>query len=904
MAKAQILVVEDDNIVVLELRDGLQSLGYAVCGVASYGEEAIEKARETRPDLVLMDIRLKGDVDGVEAAEEIRVRFDIPVVYLTAYADEDTLQRAKATEPYGYIIKPFQERELHTAIEVALYKHRAEEALRESEEKYRTLVELSLQGLVVVRDSRIVFTNTAFAEISGYTTEELLSLSPEEVKATIHPEDQALVWGRFRDRLAGKPVSPRYECRGIRKDGTVCWLEMFASRIEYGGKPAIQGAVMDITERKRAEEALLHSEERFRTLVETAPSLLHISDAKGNNIYVSPNCEEITGYTQEELLSGIRWWVHEDDTPRAREVFDRAFREGVGGKNFEYKAVKKNGEVWYASSSWERLRDKGGKFQGVVLQTIDITERKRTEEEIRRHTAQLEALRQVSLELTAELDLDALLRSIVSRAIELLDGTYGGLYLYQAEQDVLEWAVAVGPDLAPIGTVLRRGEGLSGKVWETGEPLIVDDYEQWEGRAAVYEDYPFRATVGVPVRWGGEFLGVLDVLADPPHTFSLADAELLSLLAQQAAIGIENARLYEEVQHRLREMNSLLEISRNITSTLEVDEVLRRVIEAAIATLGPAEKGTLHLLDEEREELVVRASVGFSPETVAAAHFKPGEGYTGWVFAHRQPVIIGDVKADQRTKPIDLPEVHDEKSALCAPLVVRDKTIGTLTLDNVTRYGAFAPEHLDLLAIFANQAAVAIENARLYERAQREIAERKRVEETIKRIAHHDELTGLPNRRLFNDRLHLSLAHAHRKRQKLAVMLLDLDHFKDVNDTLGHNVGDQLLQVVGERLTSLLREGDTIARMGGDEFMLLLPELVGSEDAAAIAQKILGAFRRPFVFDGHELRTTTSIGIAIYPEDGEDGDTLMKNADIAMYRAKDRGRDDYQSYTPAVEAKA
>jgi len=128
-------------------------------------------------------------------------------------------------------------------------------------------------------------------------------------------------------------------------------------------------------------------------------------------------------------------------------------------------------------------------------------------------------------------------------------------------------------------------------------------------------------------------------------------------------------------------------------------------------------------------------------------------------------------------------------------------------------------------------------------------------------------------------------------------MLLDLDHFKDVNDTLGHRVGDQLLQAVGERLTSLLRQSDTVARMGGDEFMVILPEIGRGEDATRIAQKILEAFRRPFVFDGHELHITTSIGIALYPDDGEDVDTLMKNADIAMYRAKEQGRDNYQRYS-------
>jgi len=180
-----------------------------------------------------------------------------------------------------------------------------------------------------------------------------------------------------------------------------------------------------------------------------------------------------------------------------------------------------------------------------------------------------------------------------------------------------------------------------------------------------------------------------------------------------------------------------------------------------------------------------------------------------------------------------------------------------------------------------------------------EVAKLKRTEEAIKQLAYHDSLTGLPNRRLFNDRLDVAIAYAQRNRHKLAMLLLDLDQFKDVNDTLGHSVGDKLLKAVSERLINILRKSDTVARMGGDEFMLMLPEMALGEDAAKVAAKILNAFQDPFVFEGYELRITTSIGIAIYPHDGEDSDTLVKNADIAMYCAKEQGRHKYQYYTPA-----
>jgi len=181
----------------------------------------------------------------------------------------------------------------------------------------------------------------------------------------------------------------------------------------------------------------------------------------------------------------------------------------------------------------------------------------------------------------------------------------------------------------------------------------------------------------------------------------------------------------------------------------------------------------------------------------------------------------------------------------------------------------------------------------------RDITERKRAEEELQYTATHDALTGLPNRALFNDRLSLALTQADRNKKKLAVMLLDLDYFKDVNDTMGHSMGDQLLRVVGNRLTELLRKGDTVARVGGDEFLLLLSEIARIKDANIIAQKILETFRKPFVLDDHEIMITTSIGIAIYPDDGADAHTLMKHADVAMYRAKDKGRDNFQRYTPA-----
>jgi diguanylate cyclase (GGDEF)-like protein/PAS domain S-box-containing protein len=186
----------------------------------------------------------------------------------------------------------------------------------------------------------------------------------------------------------------------------------------------------------------------------------------------------------------------------------------------------------------------------------------------------------------------------------------------------------------------------------------------------------------------------------------------------------------------------------------------------------------------------------------------------------------------------------------------------------------------------------------------RDITERRRAEETVEFQAYHDALTGLPNRLLLEDRLAQALVRAQRHRHNLAVIFMDIDHFKLINDTLGHAVGDRLLKGVAERLRSTLRLEDTVARLGGDEFTLLFTELSQTDDAARMAEKLLEAFAAPFSVDGHELYVTASIGVALFPNDGEDPDTLLRNADSAMYRAKEAGRNNYQLCTPGMNARA
>ncbi len=267
-----------------------------------------------------------------------------------------------------------------------------DEALRESEEKFRILAENSIDCIWIL-DTRLKFTYLS------PSVERMMGFKPEQwvgTKLSSHFKKKdflkvgALIAKNIKNYETLTHVT--FETKMLNSINDEVNVEISSKVLlnSQGKLIGFYGNTRDITERKQAEKARRESEERFRTIVETAPSLLIITDTKGNNLYISPNCEEITGYTQEELRGKLLWWVHEDDTLRAKELFERTFGEGLGYKNFEYKIVKKNGEVRYVSSSWDPLKVEDGKFKGIVFQTIDITERKQAEAELQKLNEELE----------------------------------------------------------------------------------------------------------------------------------------------------------------------------------------------------------------------------------------------------------------------------------------------------------------------------------------------------------------------------------------------------------------------------------------------------------------------------------------------------------------------------------
>ena len=252
------------------------------------------------------------------------------------------------------------------------------------------------------------------------------------------------------------------------------------------------------------------------------------------------------------------------------------------------------------------------------------------------------------------------------------------------------------------------------------------------------------------------------------------------------------------------------------------------------------------------------------------------------------------------------------QAIVITPLLYQQTYMGGISIHQCDRERIWSENELSLVKAIADQCAIAIHQAELYQNAQSELLERKKMEAQLRHDAFHDALTGLPNRSLFLDRLSHALHLSQRRLylnpanlpEMFAVLFLDLDRFKVINDSLGHIAGDQLLKIVAKRLTACLRGGDTVARLGGDEFVMLLEEIEDVNDVIEVVQRIQESLKAPALIDGNEIVVSTSIGIALNAADYTQPDQLLRDADTAMYRAKEKGRDRYEIFNPAMHTEA
>lgn len=500
MNEGEILIVEDEGLVAKDIQRRLEALGYRVGGVASSGEEALRKATEFQPALALLDIKLKGAMDGIELAQQLRDRYRIPVIYLTAYADDVTVQRVKKTEPLGYLIKPFDERELQTAIELALYKHRMELQLRESK-AWLAAALYCIGDAVIATDEQglIRLMNPVAQDLTGWTATQALGRPLKDVFCIVNEETRLPVESPVAQALnEGGIVGLADEAVLIGRNG--------AERVIYGSASPIRSpkgktvgvvlAFRDITERRRAEEALRVNEERYRDLCENAHDLIYTTDLAGNLLSVNKATERLTGYSRDEAFQ-----MNFADlvTPEYCEAVGQALARQLGGEGHtaqELEIITKDGRRVLLEAS-TRLRFSHGKPVGTQSIARDITERKRSEQMLAQKTQELERSN-AELEQFAYIashDLQEPLR-VMSNHVQLLARHCQGKLDAEAEESIgfaLDAAARMQrliKDLLAYSRVSTRGrqlqptdsetvlecalQNLGGRIEETGATITHD----------------------------------------------------------------------------------------------------------------------------------------------------------------------------------------------------------------------------------------------------------------------------------------------------------------------------------------------------------------------------------------------------------------------------------------------
>ncbi len=455
-----------------------------------------------------------------------------------------------------------------------------------------------------------------------------------------------------------------------------------------------------------------------------------------------------------------------------------------------------------------------------------------------------------------------------------------------------------------ISEAYPEGRGVSGIAFRTRRPCISNDYLADERGAAFHASASakgIRSIASLPLLNDNRALGVLVFLSQEQGAFTPDLVELLQRLTDNVAFALKNfdrgeeRRLASEQKERVTRMFAALSATNEaIMRARTRGELFNLVCQAAVEG-GRFASSIIALEQEDSDFLRVVAWAGPQAESqklvrLATSEAHPeGRGVSGTAFRMQRPCIINDYLSDPRGAAFHLRALGEGNRAGAAlPLFTEGRAVGVLVFMSTER-DAFTPDLVGLLERLANNVSFALEN---FDRAE----EKARADAQIKYLATHDGLTGLPNRAMFNQILRKSLVVARGERRSFAVLFIDVDRFKVINDTLGHDAGDSLLEETSKRLRSCLGSRDAVARLGGDEFVVILDDAAEVSRIEAAARRLLGAIGEPLQLCDLECRVTASIGIAVFPGDGEDEATLTKNADMAMYRAKEEGKNGFRFF--------
>lgn len=436
----------------------------------------------------------------------------------------------------------------------------------------------------------------------------------------------------------------------------------------------------------------------------------------------------------------------------------------------------------------------------------------------------------------------------------------------------------------PVGTAIRENQASWCQDFQH-DPNTAP----WHDRGAVFG---WGAVAALPMHCDGRLMGVFTMYSTEPYAFDEAAQNLLTEMMMDIEFALEGfARMAEQRHAQEMEAERIFMLER-ITSDATLQTIMEDIV-LRLESLKPEAFCSILLLSEDGQHLRLGAAPSlpdYFNSAIEGERIGEGAGSCGNAAFTGKRTIVEDINHHPYwVNYLPLAQKVGLRACWSEPIMSADnRVIGTFAIYHRTP-ALPTPHDTQLIEMAAHFIAIAIE--------------RKQAEAHIHQLVHYDPLTRLPNRLLLEKRAHLAINLAQRTGTQLAVLFFDLDHFKNINDNLGHRIGDELLITLAQRLQSVLRDEDTVSRLGGDEFIFVLPN-TDIDDAAHVAEKLLYVVSQPYHLDNHELTITTSIGIAMYPEDGADFDTLIKAADVAMYRAKQAGRNGHCYFTHEMQIRS
>lgn len=804
-----------------------------------------------------------------------------------------------------------------------------EYSLRQTEHQYRAIFDHTSVGLAQLGpDGKFLSVNLPFCRLLGYSRDELLGKYETDMT---HPADLAHET-RYRKRLtSGESASVRYEKRYLQKDGSPAWVGLTLSAVhaEAGGKTFLLIVAENISERRMLQESLNRIASNLATMDAMAPIGSWKWNIKSGYFTGSDEAFQLFGLHKNGHpvpLATLLDRVHPDDRPRVERAL-KAARFSQKPYHLEYRLMLPGDGIRTVSSTGEVYRRDAQGMPTIMIGMVqDVTLRRQAESALRQSEQRFRALFDQAGDsifiANAEGEYtDANLSAcrMLGYTREELIGSRTSDLLPPEDVDRLEEAKAYFlRDVENVQVAewrLKRKDGvyidteISARILPDGRWMaIVRDISERKRTQSALEKYALEIhDLYDNAPCGYHSVDEKDIFVRINQTalewLGYARDELIGCKTFAELLTPDSQKTYREKLDQFRETGKLRDVELDI---VRKDGSVIPVLLNASATLG--ESGTYVVSHATLLDITELAEANRKLRQAAA------------VFEHTSDAII---VADGSGRILAVNKAFTDITGYRADEVIgknprilkserQDKEFYRHLWDSLEKDGNWRGEIWDrkksgeIFPVWENISAVRDNSGNITEYISvfSDITSIKNTEQRLLELAYHDPLTGLANRLLFNDRLGHAIEHAKRNRSRVALLLLDLDRFKLINDTLGHAAGDQLLQLVASRLNASIRAEDTIARLGGDEFAVVVGNLGSTEDAALLAEKIVKAVSEPLVVEDQSLSISTSIGISIYPDDADDKDSLAKMADIAMYGAKDRGRNSYAFYTPAMTDRA